>query len=140
MTTESKRYQDASGKELKAFDTVNVPFKVRKIDSTTNLVHMESVDAYGHKNPLATDEIEGLTKTAFWAHPEQLAGRDLTVGAVFDIPFRVLKLGGHRSELVHLETVQYYGPVNAGDRSAIKGRGKPSFWAEPGQIGTSAKV
>lgn len=53
-------------------------------------------------------------------------GKDVTLGSVVLVPFRVIKLGGHQSPLVHLETAEAYGHE--------KGRTKTALWAEPSQL------
>jgi hypothetical protein len=61
-------------------------------------------------------------------------GNEVQNGSVVLIPFRVIKLGGTQSPLVHLETVEAYGHENPAAGGPYKGRSKTAFWAEPGQI------
>lgn len=61
-------------------------------------------------------------------------GKDIEHGSVVLVPFRVIKLGGTQSALVHLETVEAYGHENPVASGPLKGRTKTAFWAEPGQI------
>jgi hypothetical protein len=65
---------------------------------------------------------------------EDKSGKELTVGQTVLIPFRVTKLGGGQSPLVHLETIEAYGHENAAVGGALKGKTKNGLWAEPGQI------
>lgn len=61
-------------------------------------------------------------------------GQDVQHSSIVLIPFRVIKVGGTQSPLVHLETVDAYGHENPTAGGPLKGRTKTSFWAEPGQI------
>jgi hypothetical protein len=65
--------KDKKGNDVKVGSLVLVPCRVVKLGgSRAPLVHIETVDAYGHENPNVTGGLKGRTKTAFWAEPEQL--------------------------------------------------------------------
>jgi len=67
-------YEDSKGNEIKAGAIVLVPCRVVKLAGGRGgeLVHLESVEAYGHVNPNAEGALKGRTKTAFWAEPKQI--------------------------------------------------------------------
>jgi hypothetical protein len=65
-------------------------------------------------------------------------GKELVRGSVVLVPCRVIKLGGNRAPLVHLETVEAYGHNAPSDHSPLKGRTKTAFWAAPDQLSQSA--
>jgi hypothetical protein len=66
-------YKDAKGKEIEVGQVVLVPFRVIKMGGNVGpLLHLESVDAYGHINPNASGPLKGRTKTAFWVEPNQI--------------------------------------------------------------------
>jgi hypothetical protein len=67
------------------------------------------------------------------------SGKDVTVGSIVHVPFRVSKLAGSRSPLVHLESLEAYGHENAAAGGALKGKTRSGFWAEPEQIEISEK-
>ncbi len=70
MATE---YKDKNGKELKAGSIVNVPCRVIRCAGTNSqLIHLETAEAYGHENPDVQGPFRGRTKTAFWAEPGQV--------------------------------------------------------------------
>jgi hypothetical protein len=66
-------YKDSKGNEIKHGDVVLVPCRVVKLVGGRGgaLVHLESVEAYGHINPNAEGALKGRTRTAFWAEPDQ---------------------------------------------------------------------
>lgn len=61
-------------------------------------------------------------------------GKELKVGTLVHVPFRVVKIGGHNSPLVHLESVEAYGHENKNAPGPLKGKTKTAFWVEPGQV------
>jgi hypothetical protein len=66
-------YKDKNGIEIKAGATVLVPCRVLKLSGNrAELVHLETVEAYGHVNPNADGPFKGRTKTAFWVEPSQI--------------------------------------------------------------------
>lgn len=66
-------FKSRNAKELKVGTVINVPFRVVKLaGSHAPLVHLESVEAYGHTNPNANDKLGGRTKTALWVEPDQI--------------------------------------------------------------------
>lgn len=66
-------FEDAKKKEIKLHDTVQIPFRVVKLGgSQSPLVHLESVEAYGHANPNGEGPLKGRTKTALWVEPQQI--------------------------------------------------------------------
>jgi hypothetical protein len=66
-------YKDSKGNEIKVGATVLVPCRVIKLGgNASELVHLESLQAYGHINPNADGPNQGRTKTAFWAEPAQI--------------------------------------------------------------------
>ena len=72
-TTEETKYKDAKGNEIKPHDIVLVPCRVINLTGVSSpLVHLESVEAYGHINPNVGGPLKGRTKTAFWAEPSQI--------------------------------------------------------------------
>lgn len=72
-TVVASPFKSRSGKEIKVGDIINVPCRVIKLaGSHAPLVHLESVEFYGHANPNAGDKNKGRTKTAFWAEPDQI--------------------------------------------------------------------
>lgn len=77
METATVQYKDQDGKEIKLNSLVLVPCRVIKLGGgQAPLVHIESVEAYGHINPNVTGPLKGRTKTAFWAEPEQIKVAD----------------------------------------------------------------
>jgi hypothetical protein len=66
-------YKDKNGKEVEEGSTVLVRCRVIKLTgSHAPLVHLESVEAYGHENPNVRGADKGKTRTAFWAEPSQI--------------------------------------------------------------------
>jgi hypothetical protein len=66
-------YRDAKGKEMKVGDLVLVPFRISKLQgSSSQLVHLETVEAYGHINPAVKDKLQGRTRTGIWVEPAQI--------------------------------------------------------------------
>jgi hypothetical protein len=66
-------YKDSKGQEIKVGATVLVPCRVLKLSGNrSELVHLETQEAYGHVNPDVDNALKGRTKTAFWAEPSQI--------------------------------------------------------------------
>jgi hypothetical protein len=66
-------YQDSKNQEITVGAIVLVPCRVVKLAGNNSpLVHLESIEAYGHINPNVTGALKGRTKTAFWAEPAQI--------------------------------------------------------------------
>lgn len=61
-------------------------------------------------------------------------GKDVKLGDTVLVPCRVVKLVGHASPLVHLESEEAYGHTNPDANGPFKGRTKTAFWVEPSQI------
>jgi len=73
METAEVVYKDSKGKEIHAGDTVLIPFRVAKLGGgQAQLLHLESVEAYGHANPAAQDKLHGRTRTGIWVEPSQI--------------------------------------------------------------------
>ena len=132
MTDNKIEFADKSGAEIKPGVTVAVPFRVVAIEKS--LLHLESVEAYGHEKADFGDVLKGRTRLAFWAEADQLKTASAEVGADVAIPFRVTKLGGSRSPLVLLETPDFYGRPDRRVKNPQMGRTRASFWAEPSQV------
>jgi hypothetical protein len=127
------KFADKNGAEIRFGATALIPFRVNEVHES-GLVHLESAEAYGHTHPTDQSELKGRTRVAFWAEPSQLEATDLKIDAQLSIAFRVMKLGGRRGPLLHLESVQAYGVALPGNRSQNQGRFPMAFWAEPTQI------
>ena len=54
-------------------------------------------------------------------------GNDVKLGSLVLVPCRVVKLGGSRAPLVHIETVDAYGHENPNVPGGLKGRTKTAF-------------
>jgi hypothetical protein len=73
MEEKNMDYKDSKGAEIKVGATVMVPCRVAKlVGNQAPLVHLESIEAYGHINPNIDGPLKGRTKTAFWAEPGQI--------------------------------------------------------------------
>jgi hypothetical protein len=71
--TAAVSYKDQAGQEIKVGSLVLVPFRVTKLaGSTAPLLHLESIDAYGHENLSAPGPLKGRTKTGIWVEPGQI--------------------------------------------------------------------
>jgi hypothetical protein len=71
-------FKDKNEKEIKVGSTVLVPCRVIKLaGSHAPLVHLESLEAYGHENANIPGPLKGRTKTAFWAEPTQVEVEEL---------------------------------------------------------------
>ncbi len=65
--------KDKNGKEIAVGSVVLIPCRVIKLaGSHAPLIHLESVEAYGHENPHIGGALKGKTKTAFWVEPSQV--------------------------------------------------------------------
>lgn len=70
---EAVSYKDKQGREIKQHEVVLIPFRVIKLAGmSSQLVHLETVEAYGHINPNVGGELRGRTKTALWVEPSQI--------------------------------------------------------------------
>jgi len=61
-------------------------------------------------------------------------GREIKVGSMVLIPFRVTKFAGAAAPLLQLESLEAYGHENPSAQGPLKGRTRTGIWVEPGQI------
>ena len=65
--------KDRKDKEVKVGSRLLIPCVVVEVaGSQSPLLHIETVDAYGHENPAVKTAMHGKTKTAMWVEPGQI--------------------------------------------------------------------